>query len=67
MVKAELVVDGELIADVNFASDRIGRETNATTALHRSARIHFSSLSFEFDPLWARIVSEQPWSFFICS
>jgi hypothetical protein len=36
MVITELVVDGELIADVNFASDRIGRETNATTALHRS-------------------------------
>jgi hypothetical protein len=31
MVKTELVVDGELTADVNFASDRIGRETKATT------------------------------------
>jgi hypothetical protein len=51
MVKTELVVDGELTADVNFASERIARETNATTALHRSARIHLSSFSFEFDPV----------------
>jgi hypothetical protein len=63
MVKTELVVDRELTADVNFASDRIGRETNATTALHRSPRIPLSSFSFELIPLWARTVSEQPWSF----
>jgi hypothetical protein len=53
MVKTELVVDGELTADMTFASDRIGRETNATTALHRSARIPLSSFSFELIPLWA--------------
>jgi len=64
MVKTEFVVDGELIPDVNFASDRIGRETNATTALHRCARIPLSSFSFELFPLRARTVSEQPWSLF---
>jgi hypothetical protein len=64
MVKTELVVDGELTADMNFASDRIGRETTATTVLHRSARIPLSSFSFELIPLWARTVSEQPWSLF---